>query len=135
MAPIYDRSNSLFGGLDESKRTSDATEYVGKLTYPASWVWSGAKLLANDVGDALPDFIGAAIELGLPSEAATRLVKEAGLTRPAALAITGVTGPSWRDAVNWLAGDIEGPIQSLGLTALDGERFAAFRERLLLSSD
>ena len=64
--PVYERSNALFGGKDKSKRTSDATEYIGKLTYPASWVWSGARVLAGSLGESFPNFIRDSIESGPP---------------------------------------------------------------------
>ena len=98
-APVYANKSSLFGGRDEPKRTSDATEHIGRLTYPASWAWSGAKVLAGELGDDLPGFIRNAIELGLPSEAATQLVTQARLTRSAALVVTEFTGPEWNSVL------------------------------------
>lgn len=97
LAPVYDRENALFGGSDESKRTSDATEYVGKLAYPATWTWSGVRVLAGDVGDELPSFVRAAIELGVPSEGAATLIQRSGLTRPGALSVARIAGEpgSW----------------------------------------
>jgi superfamily II DNA/RNA helicase len=128
-APVYDNKNSLFGGKDEPKRTSDATEHIGRLTYPASWAWSGARVLAGGLGDAFPGFIRSAIELGLPSEGATQLVALAQLTRPAALAVTKITGPKWSVVVEWIS-SFEGSLPDLGLTRLDAGRLAALKERL-----
>jgi superfamily II DNA/RNA helicase len=132
-APIFERANSLFGGRNEPKRTSDAAEYVGKMTYPASWVWSGARILSGESGEQWPAFIRNAIDLGLPSEAATQLVTNAFVTRSAALAVSALTGPDWNVAREWLMDDIEGVIDPLNLTTLDRERILGLRERLLLS--
>jgi hypothetical protein len=133
LAPVYERANSLFGGRNEPKRTSDAAEYVGKMTYPASWVWSGARILCGEAGEQWPAFIRNAIELGLPSEAATQLATNAFVTRSGALAVSAITGPDWNVAREWLMGEIEGVIDVLDLTILDRERILGFRERLLLS--
>jgi len=132
-APIYSRQNSLFGGTSEPKRISDATEHIGRLIYPASWAWSGAKILAGELGEFLPAFIRSAIETGLPSEAATELVEQAHLTRPGALAITQFTGPEWGAALEWIT-QIDGELPDLGLTKLDAERFASFRDALVALS-
>ena len=129
IAPVYERPNSLFGGRDESKRTSDATEYIGKLTYPASWVWSGARILAGNLGESFPSFIRNSIEWGLPSEASTQLVAHAAITRPGAIAITRVTAPDWRSTLAWVTDATEEELVALGLTALDVGRIIAFKER------
>ena len=133
-APVFSNRNSLFGGRDEAKRTSDATEHIGRLTYPASWAWSGAKVLAGSLGDSFPAFIRSAIELGLPSEAATELVAQAGVTRSAALAVTAVTGPEWSAVLDWV-GRHDDELPDLGLTSLDSARLGAFWERLTSSAD
>lgn len=133
-APVYPRANSLFGGVDESKRTSDATEYIGSLTYPASWVWSGVRVLARVVGADIPSFVGSAIEFGLPSEGATELVANAFLTRPAALAVTRIAGPDWISVRSWISGDIDTAVEELALTTLDRERLMNYRERLILTA-
>jgi hypothetical protein len=131
-APIYSNQNTLFGGKDESKRTSDATEHIGRLTYPASWAWSGARVLAGSLGDSFPAFIRSAIELGLPSEAATELVAQARVTRACALAVTEVTGPEWAALLAWV-GQYEDELPDLDLTILDRGRLVAFKERLVSS--
>ena len=133
IAPIYDRANSLFGGNSESKRTSDATEYIGKIAYPATWVWSGARVLAGAMGEEWPGFIRDAVELGLPSEAATQLAANAFVTRPAAIAISSVTGPEWDSVLSWVVGDIGGELPEFGITTLDADRIISFRERVILS--
>jgi hypothetical protein len=134
-APVYSHAAALFGGSDEPKRTSDATEYVGKLTYPGGWVWSGARVLAGSLGETLPAFVRNSIEFGLPSEAATTLALRASLTRPAALAVSQVAGSSWQEVVAWLTGDTEEVLASLGLTTLDRERLIALRDNLILSDE
>ena len=134
-APVYERANALFGGTDESKRTSDATEYIGKLTYPASWIWSGARVLAGPLGDTIPGFIRDSIEFGLPSEAATQLAVHAYLTRTAAMKVSNLTGPSWEAARQWLGTDVNGQLQELGLTVLDTLRLQGLRDRLALDDE
>ena len=134
IAPVYNRANALFGGTDDSKRTSDATEYIGKLSYPASWAWTGALIIAGDLGGALPPFMRSAIELGVPSEAAGVLVRRAGLTRPGALAVVEVAGSSWSAARAWLTGDAFAQVATV-LTDADQSRLSNLRESLLLVSD
>jgi hypothetical protein len=135
IAPVYKHKASLFGGDDEAKRTSDATEYIGKLTYPASWTWSAAKVLAGELGDALPSFVRQSIELGLPTEGAAELAQRASVTRPAAISVTRVTGPSWRDVEEWLASDEAASLAGLGLTQSDAARMQTLRERLLTEDE
>lgn len=135
VAPIYRRANSLFGGTDEAKRTSDAAEYIGKLTYPASWVWSGFRILAGAPGEGFPGFIRDSIEFGLPSESATQLVYFARLTRGGAVAISEITGPAWNSAREWIAGVTDDEIRQLGLTTLDISRVIELKERIVLSRE
>jgi hypothetical protein len=132
MAPVFSRSNTLFGGEDESKRTSDATEYIGRLTYPASWVWSGAKVLAGQFGESIPAFIRASVEFGVPSQSAVRLVNDVALSRPASLAVTSIAGTNWEQVVEWI---LDADYGEIGLTTLDSNRLSAFKDRLTLSSD
>lgn len=135
VAPLYKHAGSLFGGDVESKRTSDATEYIGKLSYPSRWAWSAVQVLADDLGRSLPGFIGPAIELGLPSEAATRLCTIGYLTRPGALAVTAQLGSSWAEVKDIVVNeDITDTMSGL-LTTLDLDRLGALRERLALDAD
>jgi hypothetical protein len=134
-APVFTSASSLFGGENEPKRTSDATEYVGKLTYSACWVWSAVHVLASGLGLNLPIFIGRAIESGLPSEGATRLVQHGNVTRPTALAVSAVAGATWPATRNWIIGyDIEED-DELAITRLDRERLRELRQRLLLDGN
>ena len=131
-APVFKSASSLFGGEDEPKRTSDATKYVGELTYPACWVWSAVHVLAGGRGLNLPIFIGRAIESGLPSESATRLVQHGNLTRPTAMAISSIAGATWPATRDWIIDhDIEQD-DELAITRLDRERLRELRQRLLL---
>ncbi len=129
-APTYNHANSLFGGTVEPKRTSDATEYIGKLTYPASWVWSGVIVLAGDLGQRMPAFLRQAIELGLPTEAATRLVSQGGLTRPAAIAITDLVGDNWAAVREWFQDPPPDEALPFQLTQLDLRRLRELQERV-----
>ncbi|WP_237310536.1 hypothetical protein [Streptomyces sp. AMCC400023] len=129
MAPTPSNSRSLFGGRDRAKRVSDVADYIGSHTYAAAWIWSGVKVLAGSMGEALPTFIRDSIELGVPSEGAVKLVKNYALSRPGALLITSLAGPSWgevRDWIRWGSIDI---FSSLNFTRLDAARL----DRLHLS--
>lgn len=131
-APVYERANALFGGTNVPKRTSDATEYIGKLNYPATWVWSAVKVLAaGGLGDALPTFLRSAISSGVPTEAAAWLVDQASMTRPAALRVTEVTGPDLAAVLDWVTGEEAANPDGLGLTRLDAARLAALRDRYI----
>jgi superfamily II DNA/RNA helicase len=134
-APVYSHAGSLFGGSVAPKRTSDATEYIGKLTYPASWVWSAVQVLAGDLGEALPQYLRNSIESGVPSEAAAHLILHGHLTRPAALAVAARSGPSWHEAREWLTGDDVFTDPTLVLTRLDASRLEDLRDRLIVAED
>jgi replicative superfamily II helicase len=130
LAPVYDRANALFGGTDEPKRTSDATEYIGKLTYPATWVWSGLRVLAGEVGDTLPSFMRQSIEFGVPTEGAAMLAARGAVTRPAAMHVTSVAGSDWDGIADWLRTATPDEVMALDMTALDLQRILALRERM-----
>lgn len=119
VAPRVNDSRVFFGGNDRSKRVSDAAEYVGSNTYAAAWVWSAVKVLAGGLGGELPGFIRDSIELGLPSEGAVRLVKNYSLSRPGALMLTRLSGPSWAEVRDWVRWNSVERFASLPLTRLD----------------
>jgi len=121
---------SLFGGSDGPKRVSDATQYIGKLTYPASWVWSGAQIVAGDLGKSFPAFIRGAIEHGVPTESCVQLIELGRVTRAAALTVARLSGPSWAQAGAWLLGDGNVDDAALVLTHADTERLRLLRDRL-----
>lgn len=127
IAPRPSRANALFGGDDPSKRASDAAEYIGKMTYPASWTWSAALVLGG-LGDSLPRFIRGSIELGLPTETAVVACRDGGLTRNAALIVSERCGPEWSTAEAVLSGD---SMQNafLDLPTADRARIARLRAR------
>ncbi|MFB1298614.1 DEAD/DEAH box helicase [Mycobacterium sp. pW049] len=131
-APMYKHSASLFGGDSEPKRTSDATEYIGKLSYPARWAWSAIQVLAGDLGREIPSFIGNAIEYGLPSEASTQLTRLGFLTRPGSLVVAQHFGHAWVDTRERISNDDVTEILSGQLTSLDFDRLIELRERLLI---
>ncbi len=122
--------NSLFGGSDLSKRISDATQYIGKLTYPGAWVWSGAQILAGDLGGSFPSFVRGAVEHGVPSESCVELIERARVTRAAALTISALAGPAWSQAATWLLGDgnLEDVVPTL--TRSDAERLLGLRTQV-----
>jgi hypothetical protein len=131
IAPEYDHPGSLFGGSDHAKRTSDATEYISQITYAAGWVWSGIGVLAGQFGITLPKFIRAAIEVGLPSESATRLIKQAGVTRSTALSVAQISGPRWSDVIELLQGDLDEVLSSIHMTTLDSQRMQRLHDRAI----
>jgi len=130
VAPAFATTQSLFGGLNASKRTSDAAEYVGRLAYPAAWAWSAARVLLADLGDQLPAFLRHAVELGAPSETACVLLSRAGVTRPAALRVSERLGPDWSTAVRELSDLDEDSAAALGITESDAGRLMLFADRL-----
>lgn len=128
LPPRADHARALFGGKDLSKLTSDAAEYVGKLSYPAGWVWSGLRVLAGPAGETVPAFVKDALEFGVPSESAAQLVRNLGLTRIGALRLSTIS-PSWADVQAWLRDAEISDIRSHELTTLDERRVRAFRRR------
>lgn len=131
-APTFPSAQSLFGGSDETKRVSDATEYIGKLSYPASWVWSAVQVLAKDSGIVIPTFVRGSIEYGLPTEGAVQLASRAGVTRAAAVRIASLAGSSWAEVRDWLRGENGQDDVLARMTRADAARLTDVRERLLL---
>jgi hypothetical protein len=130
-ADVAPRSNSMFGGNDGPKRVSDATEYVGKLVYPASWVWSGAQIIASEAGLQFPAFVRGAIEYGVPTESAVQLIERGGLTRAAAMQVAALAGPTWEAASAWVTGDDVVETLRDQFTRADQARLVGLRERIL----
>jgi hypothetical protein len=83
----------------------------------------------------MPSFVRGAVELGLPSEAATRLVMHGSLTRPAALAVAARAGSTWSEAQEWVTGEGPQKDETLVLTRLDAARLETLRDRLLLGAE
>ncbi|MFD4992084.1 DEAD/DEAH box helicase [Cellulosimicrobium cellulans] len=122
LAPRVSRANSLFGGNDLEKLTSDAAEYIGQVTYPALLTWSAAIVLhAESLGRA-PSFVRQAIEFGVPSASGVYLVEKIGLTRTGAIVVSEECGPVWSDALRTLRR--EGPPRQLA--GVDVTRFRNF---------
>jgi len=122
-APPARSAVSLFGGRDPDKLTSDAAEYVGKLSYPAGWVWSAVRVL---VGEHAPNFVRPCVEHGVPSSTAAALIREVALTRDGANRIAGVAGPVWPEAIRWVRTAGADELSALGLTRLDWKRLVAW---------
>ena len=128
--PRFTHASALFGGLEEWKRTSDAAQYLGNISYHAGWVWSGVRVLCSAHHQiTTPKFIRDAVEYGLPSESATRVARFTGMTRPAALAISRAGGSDWDACRGWLESDDFEYMDDLALPLLDTERIIAMRER------
>lgn len=134
IADVAAHASSLFGGNDQAKRISDATEYVGKLTYPSAWVWSGAQLVAGDLGKQFPGFLRGAIEYGVPNETAVQVIERGRLTRPAAMTIASMAGTDWAAATEWLLGDGNVAGAELLLTNADAERLRHLHAELELEN-
>ncbi|WP_143465904.1 hypothetical protein [Kribbella sp. ALI-6-A] len=132
-APIFKNANSLFGGSNETKRTSDAAEYVGKLTYPAAWVWSGAVIVGKEHGLDIPAFVKSSIEYGVQSEAAAQLITRGHLTRGGAVFVARECGDEWENVSDQIGDEAQLELFSSGLTSLDYERLRDLGERLRLS--
>lgn len=132
LAPIFRHKQSLFGGEDISKRASDAAEYIGRVAYPAGWVWSAARILLGEQGQSLPWFLRPAIELGAPTEAACMLLIHGGLTRNGALSVSRRFSPSWSDTAARLTSLDRPEIETIGLSKTDEEQLLGLIERLQL---
>jgi replicative superfamily II helicase len=132
-APVFPRVQSLFGGTEASKRSSDSAEYVGRLAYPAGWTWSAARVLLGDLGENLPAFLRHAVEQGAPNETACVLLSRAGVTRPAALKISQLFGSDWSLCVPQLLDFELQDAVAHGITESDRERLTRFSTRLRLS--
>lgn len=122
IAPIAERSNSLFGGTDSSKRTSDVSEYLGRVCYPAAWAWSAARAISGAVGEELPSFMRQAIELGVPTESACYLIRELGMTRPGALSVSIRAGDTTSEVLQWISSSDGGALIEIGLVQSDIDR-------------
>lgn len=126
LVPVFKRG--LFSGSNASDRASDAAEQVGRLAYPASWCWSAIRALLGDQGDSLPFWMRDAIELGVPTETATRVILDFGVSRTGAMQLGEVLPPSWEQAVEVLFFEVdESALRDLGMTGRDMERLARGR--------
>jgi len=124
-APAASSAKALFGGVDAAKLTSDAAEYVGKLVYPVTWLWSGIQTLCSQ-GMGVPTFVRDVLEFGVPTESATKLIRHLELTRGGALLVA-ARNPSWRVVRDWLQTAHSEEIARLPLTPLDRKRIGQFR--------
>jgi replicative superfamily II helicase len=130
-APPAKSAQALFGGKDVHKQVSDAADYIGRLTYAASWTWSAARvLLGDDMQAQIPGFIRQSLEYGVPSETATHLVHSWELTREGAMLLSGATSGAWDLAKEALPQLDEDELASLGLSQLDRERVSALQDWL-----
>jgi len=128
-APRGRSANSLFGGADGAKLISDAAEYVGRISYPAAWAWSAARVLMGQPGDALPPFVRQAVEFGAPTETASRLIAMAGVTRLGARLLAEAVGSDWQTAAEELGEFDADDLLAAGLSSLDADRVARYLER------
>jgi hypothetical protein len=100
LAPTFPRG--LFSAKTPGERAADASELVGRLAYPAAWAWLGSIAMLGDRVETVPGWIRAAIESGVPSEVAVRIVEEVGVARPAAVALSKLLSVEWDMAVQEL---------------------------------
>lgn len=122
-APRVRSALSLFGGSNRDKLTSDAAEYIGKISYPAAWVWSGIRVLSDDLA---PGYIRSCLEFGVPTATAGVLVREAQMTRDGANRVAELAGPSWPEASRWVQQADAEELSDLGLTSLDWKRLTSW---------
>jgi hypothetical protein len=130
-APIYDNANSLFGGTQDHKRTSDATEYIGKITYPSAWTWSALQVLLEADDLLVPGFLRDSLEYGLPYESATMLVRRGRLTRAGAMQVIEIAGSNSDDIRDWLSNEDELIRWDNRFTRLDAKRLRDLHEATL----
>lgn len=124
IAPEFDRGQ--FSSADAAERASDASLYVSRISYPASWTWSGIRAMAGDVGEDIPSWIRGAVEYGVPSEVAVRLITEAGVSRGAALSLSAALPERWDSAREVVLSDLPSVLSEVSITRID----AATLERL-----
>lgn len=118
--PTFGRTG-LFGSSDPSRRVSDVAEYVSRIGYPGSWTWSAAQSLAAGAHDLeLPTWISGAVEHGAYTETAVYLMRAARVSRPGALRLAKLLGPSWQEATEILRED--DPELTSDLTDRDQDR-------------
>lgn len=130
--PTFGRTG-LFGSSDESSRVSDVAEYVSRIGYPGSWTWSAAQTLARQLhGFSTPTWISAAVEYGAPTETAVGLMRFGALSRPGALRLAELLGPSWARATETLRQD-DG--LDFELAAVDRARIQNLRASLGLDAE
>ena len=121
LAPVFSRG--IFSASSPAQRASDAAELVGRLAYPASWAMNAVRALASDL--TLPGWLGAAVQLGVPSQTAATLISERGLSREGALILAKQLSPRWSDARHALDDVSERAARELGLTRADAARLSA----------
>ncbi|WP_439662095.1 DEAD/DEAH box helicase [Lentzea sp. HUAS TT2] len=130
IAPVVQGNNGLYRGTNVSKRSSDASEYLGRLALPTSWTWSASKAMLGDANDLIPPFIRQCIEQGVASETASKLVNICGVTRNGANLVADTLGTEWLVARSSLEHLDDNSLQSLSVSTLDARRIAELRERL-----
>jgi hypothetical protein len=119
-APTFRRG--LFSSENRGVRASDAADYLGRLSYPASWAWAAGLAMLGPAGDEFPSWIRKSIEWGVPSQVATELIRKVGLSRRGALMLSDALDVGPDDAVEAAAELSETDLDSLGLTSLDKDR-------------
>jgi hypothetical protein len=118
LAPVFRRG--IFSAASPADRASDAAELMGRLSYPASWAMNAVRALADDI--ALPGWLGAAVQLGVPSQTGVALISEQGLSRSGALYLASQLPPRWNDAQPALDDIGEAAAREMGLTRADAAR-------------
>jgi replicative superfamily II helicase len=84
--PVFS-DRGAFGSDDAVKRTIDALEHTGRITYSAAWAWSAVgAMLGGEIAPAA--WIRSAIENGVPTEAGTRLIEDYGVSRETAVKLS-----------------------------------------------
>ncbi len=122
LAPRFARGS--FSGGDDEARTADAAEWVGRVTYPAGWCWSGIRMLSDRGEEAIPAWIRSGIEFGVPSESCAQLMLATGISRTGAVALGRTLPSAWSSARPKLADLDYADIRSVGLTEGDARRIA-----------
>ncbi len=108
-----------FTSDDIGKRTSDVSEYISRISYPAAWAWGGVVALLGQDGTRLPAWIRRAIELGVPSETAVGLAKSTGMSRDGCCKLARNLSPEWTTARVRISDLTEEDLAELGLTSFD----------------
>lgn len=108
--PVFGGSG-LFGKDDVGARAADAADQMGRVAYPAGWAWSSILAMAG-LRTTVPGWVRRAVQLGVPTETAVRLIDAVPLSRQGAIRMAVATEANWENArdliqVMAMTGDVQ----------------------------
>jgi replicative superfamily II helicase len=133
LAPVISGNRGQFRGHESTKRASDAAEYIGRITFPASWTWSAIKAMIGPQSEEIPGYIRQCIEYGCYSDSAVQLIRQAGLTRNSANTVASALAYDWASLCSELAAMPARRVEGLPIASLDLSRLESLRQKLAAS--